>query len=1626
MEWKSNLRRTQSLKSVASSCDKPTWTEAGLREKKASVSQLVARYQTVVEVKQHIQATRVNGEVKLKEELKQITLPPPNVNDLPENEMSREEFLMRRNEMREHSQVKTNLIRSKSMGNLQNSSGSILTLRSMFESNAVTQTKPKTGFKAANFTSSSKRADITAIMNGETEEINAAGELKTHITVDAPENDTNIKAKDDRPFQKVVNQTRAERRKTIAGIDFEKLAAAQADEKRRSIADFRDSYFVQTTEKVSVKAISALYLSKLTSQEPNKSQALERSSELGKRTKLTKMAEDSQPSTDDLLPPPSSRHQPGLQDTGKVSSQPFMQSQPSIEKLHQQRQKSELRRLLKHTHPELKMLDEVVDEELAEVLSSETGVTAAETGYEGEVLSRCLIFEPCAISKKVSSYATNVHMAEGMEQRGNASKISAVFEGVKGVMEAEKTPDPDKVCKEEEIRIDVRSTRRIFEGQSMKTSRPNPDNKLQGKISIYGDETGTVQQKKQESMCVSDKGHSKNKSTHTDATDPAHKKEPCDHIVSKSTDDVFSGWRDIPTEDEFGSSPDAEIFGETIKTSAALFQHNPFISTNVEKEHAYLQTEKSNIPAGDGTVAEDYQTANVKNRAHLFESMPFDKIRQQNKDEIETMVENIKETLKFLYHAKAIHSSGSIIEVNETMIAKKAKFTLTNEGPEIMYNQLAEGGAQNLILQLLPRANIKPQIIYLKEDSKGGMATMVINAPVHQDQFTASQDTEFKTANVVQLIEDILNQDNSLRKGVIIQEEANRCAEVMVYSLYNYFDEEDIKSYCPPQQIDADYDKPETKRADMTETENQGVRHGIVESTINLRGNVKLFKSCIEKGDLEYLKSLQAEATVGDEELPSSHTLAEGNTTIHHEQSSDGAEESTTEYVPVDVKRLKNIFSIDQSQTPPKQSICKNLVLSKSVSKVSAGQYVQHRKSESSTECNIDVFAHEQIKNTRQHGSPTQDDVCNFSVSHHSYLPFDARENDIIHQAEVVEVVDDCEEITSLQTAIHNLQQATVEAKTIYHSLQEKQEKLQSSQVSSEKTIVSVTCDGKSSTPVKTDADLPQGSHHKEDLCVRTRWDESHEGPSSASVSAEHKLDCRQACHKEMQFEARQTTDSWSESSTEMVQEPEFAAAMVSTNNLKPNPAEEEAEEVSLHGKLQAALDSLERSNINVSRGDFRAAMIYRSSKPHIEKSQNVDGSSVKAIDTALYTVTHEMVTEEVQAAKAGSLKAFQSETQNRSDMCAATEKSKRPLGPKPAIPPKPEHLQLKQRENQLNNPEYPGAIKTNSTQPEVKKQHTEETDPQPVKTAAKPSDNKHEVSKTTGDADSGSDSLTHSSSYCIEISPKTEIKALPINLNSSNADTHNQQEAVNARAEDKINQIIPVKESMNETDESHVDFHEARKKFGGKKAPVKPKRVKIALPDNKSLKQTSGEENSSTVQAHVNVESQQARIVTSSNKPKTCGQISDSKDKDKKENKQDRKVEMREKKVRHETEDERRQRLSIHMDEIMRGNTTAAMEIFDNLRKQEELQSILNRVEEIEQDTSEVDVQSLRKVFENVRDWVVNSDKKKQKMIKAQLREEGKSALPKENTEAVSTRLSRDVFSLFEASLSNGKSNCR
>ncbi|KAJ0059563.1 hypothetical protein NL108_001934 [Boleophthalmus pectinirostris] len=737
------------------------------------------------------------------------------------------------------------------------------------------------------------------------------------------------------------------------------------------------------------------------------------------------MAEDTK---DDILPS-ASEDQSGLY------------YRATIESIQQRRRKNELKRLLKHTHPEITTLDIVMDKELAAVLKSEAEEAAAETGYEGEVFSKCLIFENCTTSQKGSSYSTN--MVQGTSQTPTS------------VFEEHTHSEPNKDLIEEEVRIDVQSTRRRFEEKSIKA-------------------TQSYQHKPQDNVYNADKAlpgqiMRKSKSNIQDSQYKTSDLHSIEQVHSENLDEDFT------------SIPEPETFGDVIKTSQDLFRHNPFITVNVKKEYSSFQGTKEVIPEAD--------IQNVKNRKHIFESMPFDKIKQQNKDDIETMVENIRETLRFLYSANVLQSKGSIIEVHETMIATKVKFILTETGPEIMQDTVAEGGAQNFILHLLPRANVEPQIKYIKECRDGILMIIEVSAPVHPNH----PDTEFKTANVVQLIEDILTQDNSLRKGVLIQDRVEQCAQVSVYSLYCYVDNEDIKSYCPSEQAPAEEVEQEVGKSVTIQKEIPQLNSGIIKSTmhslkegqmemgilperpdITIKGNVKLFRSCIEKGDMEYLKLLQAEADMAEEELPVNSPDSNA--------SDDNA--GHTEYEPVDIKKLKGLFSADSIPVAPKPESCTNV------------SWLPSRSEE---------------KNKKTANYEPQD-------KQRSYASSFIEDSEYIHQAELAEVTDECEEISSLQAAISQLQKATNEAKSIHDSLQVRQDK-----------------------------------HQVNPTALECTYD-------SKDISADQIYD--------------------SEPKTE-------------------------DEEVVLEGKLQAALQALERSNLNVTRGGFDAAMIYRNSNK-ISSSINV------------------------------------------------------------------------------------------------------------------------------------------------------------------------------------------------------------------------------------------------------------------------------------------------------------------------------------------------------------------------------------------------------------------------------------
>lgn len=1141
------------------------------------------------------------------------------------------------------------------------------------------------------------------------------------------------------------------------------------------------------------------------------------------------MAEDSRQTSDDPHPPVSSRHRP--YSSSDSHFQPVT-AQAAKGKLHQQRQKCELRRLLKHTHPELKRLDDVLDEELAEVLGSDTDGAAGESGYEGEVLSRRLIFESCATTDACFAPKPTVERSEN-------SKNCEMQEG-------ERT----KHTEEDDMRIDVQAARRIFEGQSVSTLRQKAE-KSQSEVSVFKEQRGKVQKSKEESK----NKNLQNRKTALELAGPLQPHSP-GHKLSGTDGSVY--------EDET-SLLNLEV-EDKIKTSAALFKNNPFITANIETES------KSHNATGDSGEHQEHLTANVKKRTYLFESMPFDKIKHQNKDEVEAMVENIEETLNCLYHAHVMHSAGSIVEVSETMIAKKAKFTLSDVGPVIKYDEVAEGGAQNFILQLVPRAHLKPRITYLKEDKKGRIEATIVNVGFHQE-------TECKTAQLVQVVEDILHQDNSLRKGVIIQEDQEAWAEVMVYSLYKYFDEEDVKRYLPPQITEHEEQQPERGVREPSKGDTESLTSSSKNTPkdqtlaasrrpeITTPGNVKLFKTCIEKEDFEYLQGFHADSTA--EEFPSVHNVAIQGSELHPAQMDNHA--ALSEWVPVDVEKLKKMFSGDQSPTQLKQKE------SQTPAQRAAGTSAGQNMNPSSTGSSSGMFSQQTLKEN--------------STSSQTGAHLQTQENHLIHTPELVQVVADCDEISNLQLAINTLQQATTEAKT----LQEKQ-----------KSLVGEVTRQKSDVKQSRET-LPKESKDNDDL-----FTSSHipvESPDLFYTNAEENY---KGAKTEAQAEScrgmAEDRSSGCESSSETA------------------AAEQEGEEV-FHGKLQAALESLERSNINVTRGDFKAAMIYRnSSKNH-----------KKVVDASLQAPTEKDV-HPFSEPKSAQVRLRQ---ENADASRQGSTEKRESVGPKPTIPPKPEHLKEK-RDVQPTN-----------------KSLNEETNGEKLNSIA--------------NSKSGPVILQTNQ---LKDEARQQVKG---SIGSTETDTTEEtlKTEQNFMVAGKKPQDSSVEDSMTEANKPAVQFYEEFQKMDQKpfkNVPIKPKRVKIAHPEYKTPKQNIGD---ADILKEISV------------KNPSVAADAEGKDTNKKSVNQGSKVEMREKKGRPETEAVRRQRLSVHMDEIVTGNITAAMEIFDHLRKQEELQSILSRVEEIEKDTSGVDVRSLRGIFENVPDWVVSSNRKKPNKVKEEKQEE-------------------------------------
>ncbi|XP_035284601.1 xin actin-binding repeat-containing protein 1 isoform X1 [Anguilla anguilla] len=1198
-----------------------------------------------------------------------------------------------------------------------------------------------------------------------------------------------------------------------------------------------------------------------------------------------------------------------------------------------------------------------------------------------------------------------------------------------------------------------------------------------------------------------------------------------------------------------------------VKRSTWLFETQP------------LDTIKEADPTVDSTVQEELPQADVKSTTWLFESTPLDKISFQCKEQ-SVICESVKETLCHLSAFNAIHSHGIVIEANESRSVKMAKYHYTSsEGAQIQKEEIVEGNIKNIMLQLLYRTNLAPQVMLLKEDEKGHVKATKLEMPTQQTASSAKQDKESKMESVAQVIESILSQDMSLKKGIVIQETESGYAEMTIYSLYVHTENTEESS--------------EVIKGDVKSTIGTLLATAQDQRTLasfqpeqSEKGNVNLYRSCIEKGDLQYLKSLQVEPS--EDELDSAPKdqieIVQGDVKEakrNLNQLKDQVERTVLDVVPGDVKNAKKVFSegsIDQSICVQKEEIVPGDVFS---AKQSLGQVInqpfvvekeeivsgdvkatmqslEKAKQQSmrverevispGTIYDLDVTSHEtsaeETNKAQQHVTVTKEEIVSGDVkaakkslerarkySNHverevvvpgkiydlnvrsqeesSLTEGQQRTQTEEASCEKLEMGKSCQEKSTevrpneqrpnLQAATQNLCQTSRGVKVIRQETQEKQHivvqgkqqvvsqehSTQKKQVVSQKTTgaqqarsqqtsvqftqkkaTTHASTSKQSTSSSRSQQVTSANQKVSDSEKTQGTDEKCEGFQKSEVASGADINVKsgdmQPAFSLVNPVVKSESDSQSseaQTEAEIVVRGDVKAAIRSLQSASTEHRLVEKEDI-VRGNMQAALDSLEKSSVNVSRGDFKAAMIYRNAGQKKKKSSDnvckqADVKSVCPCDTELSPSVSVTYGEQPATPALNLTPVADSCPDDISEKLpissALTSKPKsppplpakaceKPVAQRPALPPKPHR-------SKTTSDDVTGCAPVSPNMPEQlrESQQTPVIPPKarrlgrplsPPPLPAKPASNQELSKDLPQDATESKhipvncdQAQKHHFGNIIGKKEHQPIKKETIqNTETSNLSTKQLKkeakctEAKTDRQEEYINNYSSTptcaevereklkqhqkthgseeihacvdSENGDSSNEIHIDFQAALQNFGGRKKgvvvtnPVLPKKISVVHAEDNNERRQMAKKDTCSRQTYVkdqeslhldrlkNSSADQKSLSSHSetHTPSTDNSHSNYNNHEVQENK----VILREKKTKRETDDERRQRLSVHKDEIMRGNVKAAMEIFENLRKREELKIILSKVEEIEGETSKVDVRSLKNLFENVPAWIV------------------------------------------------------
>uniref|UniRef100_A0A8C8SPS9 Xin actin binding repeat containing 1 n=1 Tax=Pelusios castaneus TaxID=367368 RepID=A0A8C8SPS9_9SAUR len=627
--------------------------------------------------------------------------------------------------------------------------------------------------------------------------------------------------------------------------------------------------------------------------------------------------------------------------------------------------------------------------------------------------------------------------------------------------------------------------------------------------------------------------------------------------------------------------------------------------------------------------------ADVKSTTWLFETTPLDKLSSsKHRTEMEVRERTARETLEGLCACQAIRHDGILIEANDVGSVRMVKYQLSRQGtPEIQKEEIVGGNLQRIMLQLLHRTNVEAQGVLVEGDEEGKIKVSPLQL---LDPSEVDKSKEELRDDVAKALQSLLSQDASIKKGLVMQETEFGSVKMTIYSLLHHSVQQQVVKGDVKSTIGNLLASSQEPRAMAT-----------IKREDNEKGNVQLYTSCIEKGDLDYLKNLQWESEIAS--LVSSQAEQRPSEPIQHDvqgaQMSVLQQEGLANKVTADVvgggiqgaKRLLMCEGVSKEDKLEREAVRTGETGSAAqclgqptvVEKediVSGDTQATIQSLQKAENCSKKAEREEVSRGVKEVKIAPQGATC----------PEVAAQKDDVARCqrslagETSRMPKQLEEqalASDFQAAMQSLRQATAEAKNIQHQVQSKLQKSTEEIHLTSKPQTSSISGTATMQPTGYKPECAPTKQHQVSATIRIQESSKPHGSvpqksvlSHKKVSASEEVQGIQHLSQESQVvpstdvsieDALYTAKPLkpyvnpfieSDHKEQSVQEEREEDVMIrgdvktALRALQSAAAEQrqvEKEDV-VRGNLKAALQSLEKSNVNVSKGDFKAAMIYR------------------------------------------------------------------------------------------------------------------------------------------------------------------------------------------------------------------------------------------------------------------------------------------------------------------------------------------------------------------------------------------------------------------------------------------------